>query len=65
MDLGIAHHTWQDKRATFAQSGDNLDDQIRPAMRAGWLEYIRDTYPAGGAVVAGPAVGEGPLMLPD
>ena len=40
-DLGLADHVWQDKRTLIAQSVDNLGDQFRPAMRAGWLSYIR------------------------
>ncbi len=57
VDLGIADHVWQDKRATIAQSVDNLDNQFRLAMRA--RKYVSNVYPASGAVVAGPAVGEG------
>ena len=45
----------------IAQSVDNLGDQFRPAMRAGWLSYIR-TEAADGA---GPAVvGEDMLVVP-
>ncbi len=36
-DLGLADHVWQDKRTLIAQSVDNLGDQFRTAMRAGWL----------------------------
>ncbi len=49
----------------IAQSVDNLGDQFRPAMCTGWLKYIRNAYQDGGAVVGGPAVGEGPLVVPD
>ena len=28
----------------IAQSVNNLGDQFRPAMRAGWLSYIRRVY---------------------
>jgi hypothetical protein len=31
---------WQDKRAAIAKTVDDLGDQFRPAMRAGWLAYI-------------------------
>jgi hypothetical protein len=65
VDLDIADHGWQDTRAIIAQSVDNLGDQFRPAMRAGWLKYICNAYPNRVAVVAGPAVGEGPLVLHD
>jgi len=57
MDLGIADHVWQDKRTAIAQSVDELSDQFKPAMRAGWMKYIRQTYPAG-AVAPMVAVGE-------
>ncbi len=40
-DLGIADHVWQDKRAAIAHT------VVRPAMRAGWLKYIRNAYPEG------------------
>ena len=32
-----------------------MDDQFRPAVRAGWLSYIGNTYPDGVAT-AGPAI---------
>ena len=35
-----------------------------PAMRAGWLAYITKTYPKD-AVSAGPALGEGELVVAD
>ena len=64
-DLGLADHVWQDKRTMIAQSVDNLGDQFRPAMRAGWLSYIRTTYPEDAADGAGPAVvGEDMLVVP-
>ena len=64
-DLGLADHVWQDKRTLIAQSVDNLGDQFRPAMRAGWLSYIRTTYTEEAADGAGPAVvGEDMLVVP-
>ena len=30
---------------TIAKTVDDLGDQFRPAMRAGWLAYIRTAYP--------------------
>ncbi len=66
MDLGIADHVWQDKRTAIAQSVDALSDQFKPAMCAGWMKYIRQTYPAGAVQVAPVvAVGEGTLVLDD
>ena len=64
-DLGLADHVWQDKRALIAQSVDNLGDQFRPAMRAGWLSYIRRAYPENDAADAGPVVGEGTFVVDD
>ncbi len=55
---------WQDKRVSIALTVDALSDQFRPAMRAGWLSYIRNNY-LDGAATAGPAVGEGTLVVED
>ena len=41
MELGIADHIWQDKLAAIAQTVDVLGDVFKPAMRAGWMAYIR------------------------
>ena len=65
MELGIADHVWQEKRALIAQTVDNLGDQFRPAMRTGWLSYLRRAYAEHVPVGAGPAVGEAVLVLPD
>ena len=54
---------WQDKRTLIAQSVDNLGDQFRPAMRAGWLSYIRRAYQEDAAIDAGPIVGEGIFVV--
>ena len=45
VDLGIPDHVWQEKRATIAATIDGLDDTINSESRAGWLAYIRETYP--------------------
>ena len=37
--------------------GRTTGDQFRPAMRAGWLSYIRQAYPDNAAPAAGPPVG--------
>ena len=50
---------WQDKRAAIAKTVDDLGDQFRPAMRAGWLSYIRQAYPDNAAPAACPPVGQG------
>ena len=60
--LGLADHVWQDKRAAIAKTVDDLGDLFRPAMRAGWLTYIRhgQRHPC-----ACPPVGQGTVVLPD
>ena len=62
MELGIADHIWLDKRAAIAQTVDALGDEFKPAMRAGWMAYIRKAYPDGsasGRIV----VGQTPLVF--
>jgi hypothetical protein len=53
-----------DKRAAIAKKVDDLGDQFRPAMRTGWLAYIKKTYSAD-AVQHGPALGQGELVVGD
>ncbi len=60
-DLGLADHVWQDKRAAIAKTVDDLGDQFRPAMRAGWLTSVTDNA----TPAAGPPVMQGTLVLPD
>jgi hypothetical protein len=64
-ELGLADHVWQDKKILISQSVDKLGDQFLPAMRTGWLSYLRRAYPEHDADGAGPAVGEDMLVLPD
>ena len=64
MDLGIADHVWQDKRTAIAQSVDALGDQFKPVMSAGWMQCIRQTYPAG-AVAPLVTIEESSLVLDD
>ena len=54
MELGIADHIWQDKRAAIAQTVDELGDNFKPAMRAGWMAYIRKAHPDGRIAVGPP-----------
>ncbi len=61
VDLG---HIWVDKRAAIAKKVDDFGDQFRPAMRTGWLAYIKKTYSAD-AVQHGPALGQGELVVGD
>jgi hypothetical protein len=47
VELGIADHVWQEKRDAIAQTVGALVDEFKPAVRAGWMAYIRKTYPVG------------------
>ena len=62
MELGIADHIWLDKRVGIAQTVNALGDEFKPAMRAGWMAYIRKAYPDGPAD-GGLAIGQDPLIL--
>ena len=53
-----------DKPAAIAKRADNLGDQFHPAMRTGWLGYIKKTYSAD-VVQHGPALGQGELVVGD
>ncbi len=46
IDVCLADHVWQNKRAAIAQEVDGLGSQFRPALREGWLKYIKATYAA-------------------
>lgn len=63
-DLGLPDHIWVDKRAAIAKRVDDLGDQFRPAMRRGWLAYIKKTY-AADVDDYDAAMGQGELVLPD
>ncbi len=56
---------WQDKKAAIAKTVDELGYDFRPAMRAGWLSYIRQAYPETADSAAGPPVGQGTLVVAD
>ena len=62
IDLGIADHVWQEKRAAIATTIDLLGDKFNPELRAGWLAYIHETYPDG-PIAACDIVGEDALVL--
>ena len=64
VDIGIEDHVWQEKHDAIAMTVNSLDDEFKPAMRAGWLAYISKTYPDG-AAAAVDAIGEGTLVLDD
>ena len=62
MELGIADYIWQDKRAAIAQTVDELGDNFKPAVRAGWVAYISKAYPDGSAS-GRIALGQGQLVI--
>ena len=64
MNLSIPDHIWANKRAAIAKRVDDLGDEFRPAMRMGWLAYIRKTYAAASSVHT-VAFGQGELVVPD
>jgi hypothetical protein len=47
-----------------AKMVDNLGDLFSPAMRTGWLAYIKKTYSAD-TVPHGPVLGQGELVVED
>ena len=62
VELGIADHIWRDKHVGIAQTVDALGEEFKPAMRAGWMAYIRKAYPDGPAD-GGLTIGQDPLVL--
>ena len=65
-DLGLADHVWSNKKKSIAETIDNLGDEFRPAMRAGWLSYIRRVYRGEeGAADVDLIVGEDTLVVED
>ena len=61
-DLGLADNIWQEQRAVIASTIDALGDRFKPELRAGWLEYIRQSYPDG-PVDAQAIIGDGTLEI--
>ncbi len=63
--LGLADHVWTEKRKSIAQNLDNLGNEFRPAIRAGWLSYIRRVYQEEeGAAHVGLIVREDTFVVP-
>ncbi len=62
--MGLPDHTWVAKRAAIAKRVDDLGDELRPAMRKGWLAYIKKTYVAD-ADHYDVAIGQDGLVVPD
>ncbi len=64
--MGLAEYVWLDKRKSIAQSVDNLGDQFRPAMGAGWVSYITRVYrEEEGATDVGLVAGEDTFVVAD
>jgi hypothetical protein len=64
VQLGLPNHAWQDKHAVIAKTVDDLGDQFRPAMRSGWLAYIKNAYGAA-APAATSRKDQGTLIVQD
>ncbi len=62
--MGLPDHIWVAKRAAIAKRVDDLGDEFRPAMRKGWLAYIKKTNVAD-ADLYDVAIGQGELVVPD
>ena len=60
VDLGLADHICQDKRADIPA----LADYSRPARHAGWFSYITKAYGTG-SPTARPCAGQGTLVVSD
>jgi hypothetical protein len=58
-DFEIVDHVSQDKRAAIAVTVDSLGEGIHPAIRNGWLAYVKRAYPDA-AAAAPAAAGQGP-----
>ena len=64
VELGLADHVWQNKRAAIAQEVEG--PQFRQAMHDGWLKYIKATYAAQSEEAAtGPSIGQGKVVVED
>ena len=51
--LGIAQQDWQERRKKIADTIESLRDEYRPALREGWLAYIKEMYSSGTSVQQG------------
>ena len=47
VEPGITDHICLDKCEAIAQTVDSLGAEFKPAMRAGWMGYLRKAYPDG------------------
>jgi hypothetical protein len=57
---------WSNKKKSIAENLDNLGDEFRPAMSAGWLSYICRVYrEEEGAADVNLIVGEDTLVVED
>ncbi len=64
VELGIVDHVWQEKHTAIAATVDALGNRFKAELRAGWLAYIRETYPDG-PVAPSATVGEETLLPGD
>ncbi len=63
-DFDLADSIWVDKRAAIAKRVEDVGDQFCPAMRNGWLAYIKKTYSADADEYEA-VMGQGELIVPD
>ena len=64
VELGLADHVWQNKRAAIAQEVEG--PQFSQAKHDGWLKYIKATYAAQSKEAAtGPSIGQGKVVVDD
>jgi len=51
--LGIPEQIWQERRKKIADTIESLRDEYRPALREGWMAYIKKMYSSGTSVQQG------------
>ena len=57
---------WLNKKKSIAETIENLGNEFRPAMRVGWLSYIRRVYRGEeGAANVDLITGENTLVVDD
>ena len=49
MENSIPESTWESKRADIAGEINLREDTCRGLLRDGWVQYLKEAYPEGGA----------------
>ena len=65
VQLSLPNHAWQDKRAAIAKTVNDQEDQFRPAMRSGWLAYIKNAYGDAAPAATTSCKDQGTLVVED